>query len=102
MICNSEDRLGRGGSNEIKFHPFFRGVDFQSLRTISAPFCPRLTSAVDTQYFPIDEIDQTDTTTRFRTANAAAAAQGYKKQEEDDEMSLPFIGYTFKRFETFH
>ena len=56
-------RLGRGGAHEIKNHPFFRGVEFDSLRRIRAPFEPRLTSAIDTTYFPTDEIDQTDNAT---------------------------------------
>ena len=102
MVCDTEHRLGRSGANEIKFHPFFRGVDFQSLRTISAPFCPRLSSNVDTQYFPIEEIDQTDNATHLRAAQNAAAAAGQSLvRENEEEMSLPFIGYTFKRFDHF-
>ncbi|XP_044722191.1 kinase [Hirsutella rhossiliensis] len=82
LICNPEDRLGRGGAEELKAHPFFRGVQFDGLRQIRAPFEPRLTSSIDTSYFPTDEIDQTE-----------------KQPAESLEMSLPFIGYTFKRFD---
>lgn len=97
LICNSENRLGRGGAHEIKNHAFFRGVEFDSLRRIRAPFEPRLTSNIDTTYFPTDEIDQTDNATLLR---AQQAAQGRSpQQEESPEMSLPFIGYTFKRFD---
>src|SRR5688572_4165392 len=63
MVCNTENRLGRLGAQEIKNHAFFRGVDFDSLRRIRAPFEPRLTSNIDTTYFPTDEIDQTDNAT---------------------------------------
>jgi protein-serine/threonine kinase len=87
--------LGRGGAHEIKAHQFFRGVEFDSLRRIRAPFEPRLTSATDTTYFPTDEIDQTDNATVLK---AQALASG-KTVEETPEMSLPFIGYTFKRFD---
>ncbi|OAA61797.1 serine/threonine-protein kinase [Niveomyces insectorum RCEF 264] len=97
LICNSENRLGHGGAHEIKGHTFFRGVEFESLRRIRAPFEPRLTSNIDTTYFPTDEIDQTDNATLLR---AQQAAQGRaQQQEESPEMSLPFIGYTFKRFD---
>ncbi|KAL2019257.1 hypothetical protein VTK56DRAFT_9801 [Thermocarpiscus australiensis] len=96
LICNSENRLGRGGAHEIKNHPFFRGVEFDSLRKIRAPFEPRLTSNIDTTYFPTDEIDQTDNATLLKAAQARNAAA---QQEESPEMSLPFIGYTFKRFD---
>ncbi|KAI0006344.1 serine/threonine-protein kinase cot-1 [Xylariaceae sp. FL0662B] len=95
LICNTEVRLGRGGAQEIKNHPFFRGVEFDSLRRIRAPFEPRLTSSTDTTYFPTDEIDQTDNATVLK---AQAIAAG-KQVEESPEMSLPFIGYTFKRFD---
>ncbi|EWY94457.1 hypothetical protein ACKLNR_008025 [Fusarium oxysporum f. sp. zingiberi] len=95
MVCNTENRLGRGGAHEIKGHAFFRGVEFDSLRRIRAPFEPRLTSNIDTTYFPTDEIDQTDNATVLK---AQAIQQGHKV-EESPEMSLPFIGYTFKRFD---
>jgi protein-serine/threonine kinase len=96
LICNPEDRLGRiGGAHEIKNHPFFRGVSWDSLRRIRAPFEPKLQSNVDTQYFPIDEIPQTDISAQLR---AQTAAQG---DDINTEMSLPFIGYTYKRFDAF-
>jgi len=95
LICNTENRLGRGGAHELKGHSFFRGVEFDSLRRIRAPFEPRLTSNIDTTYFPTDEIDQTDNATVLRAQQARAPPV-----EETPEMSLPFIGYTFKRFDT--
>ncbi|KAI1776593.1 serine/threonine-protein kinase cot-1 [Hypoxylon cercidicola] len=96
LICNTEVRLGRSGAQEIKNHAFFRGVEFDSLRRIRAPFEPRLTSAIDTTYFPTDEIDQTDNATVIRNQ---AIVTGKTVAEESPEMSLPFIGYTFKRFD---
>ncbi|KAK3939500.1 kinase-like domain-containing protein [Diplogelasinospora grovesii] len=100
LICNSENRLGRGGAHELKSHSFFRGVEFDSLRRIRAPFEPRLTSNIDTTYFPTDEIDQTDNATLLKAAQAARAQSNVVAQtEESPEMSLPFIGYTFKRFD---
>lgn len=97
MVCNTENRLGRSGAQELKAHAFFRGVDFDSLRRIRAPFEPRLTSNIDTTYFPTDEIDQTDNATLLK----AQALQSNRpaQVEESPEMSLPFIGYTFKRFD---
>ncbi|EON97408.1 putative serine threonine-protein kinase cot-1 protein [Phaeoacremonium minimum UCRPA7] len=101
LICNTENRLGRSGAHEIKSHSFFRGVEFDSLRRIRAPFEPRLTSNIDTTYFPTDEIDQTDNATLLKAQQAAANQQRAMAgvAEESPEMSLPFIGYTFKRFD---
>jgi protein-serine/threonine kinase len=43
---------------EIKRHPFFYGVDWNTIRQIDSPFVPRLSSITDTSYFPTDEINQ--------------------------------------------
>lgn len=99
MVCNTENRLGRGGAHELKSHAFFRGVDFDSLRRIRAPFEPRLTSNIDTTYFPTDEIDQTDNATLLKAQAIQNNRAGQPPPEESPEMSLPFIGYTFKRFD---
>jgi len=93
LICNTEQRLGKGGADEIKRHPFFAGVDFGILRSINAPFLPRLTSNVDTAYFPID------TATHLKAAQAQQVANGQPLDEVPEISSLPFIGYTFKRFD---
>lgn len=96
MICDAEHRLGRiGDATEIKQHPFFRGVQWDGLRRIRAPFEPRLESNIDTQYFPIDEIDQNDNSAALRAQTAQAG------DDVAAEMSLPFIGYTYKRFDAF-
>lgn len=82
----------------MKQHPFFRGVQFDSLRRIRAPFEPRLTSNIDTTYFPTDEIDQTEAAARFQGQQEPGPGH-ISPLEESLEMSLPFIGYTFKRFD---
>ena len=96
MLCDVQDRLGSqggpGGSIEIKAHPFFHGVDWNGLRSIRAPFEPRLSSATDVSYFPIDEINQDD------DVPAARAPGASPEDEQSADMALPFIGYTFKRF----
>jgi protein-serine/threonine kinase len=59
---------------------------------MQAPFQPQLRSNIDTEYFPIDDIPQTDT-------SAAWQAQAQQLSEEHEaEMTLPFIGYTYRRF----
>ena len=97
MICDSTDRLGRGGAHEIKNHAFFSGVFNTELRSIRAPFEPKLTSNVDVSYFPTDEIDQDD------AANTKLAQQNQQMLDNGTaaEMSLPFVGYTYKRFDSF-
>ena len=94
LVCDVDNRLGRlGGAHEIKQHPFFRGVDWAGLRKIRAPFEPKLQSNVDTHYFPIDEIDQNDHSATLRAQNAQAS------DDYAAEAQLPYLGYTFKRFD---
>ena len=96
MLCDVQDRLGSqggpGGSVEIRDHPFFHGVDWNGLRSIRAPFEPRLNSATDVSYFPVEDINQNDDSAIVR-----AQAESLDDQQSAD-MALPFIGYTFKRF----
>lgn len=100
FLCDPEHRIGSeggqlGGAMQIKNHPFFRGVVWEQLRSIRAPFEPRLSSNIDVSYFPIDEIPQEDTSAIHR-AQARAMPD-----EHEAEMSLPFIGYTYKAFNAF-
>jgi len=42
MITSSDQRLGRNSADEIKAHPFFAGVDWNTIRNIESPFIPQL------------------------------------------------------------
>lgn len=100
FLCDPEHRIGseggqHGGATQIKNHPFFRGVIWEQLRNIRAPFEPRLSSNIDVSYFPIDEIPQEDTSAMHR------AQARSMPEEQEAEMSLPFIGYTYKAFNAF-
>ncbi|KAG6831605.1 hypothetical protein H0H92_009078 [Tricholoma furcatifolium] len=55
LITSADRRLN---VEQIKKHPFFYGVDWDTIRRIDAPFVPHLRSITDTSYFPTDEIDQ--------------------------------------------
>ena len=45
------DRLGTGGSHEVKDHPYFYGVNWNSLLRQKAEFVPQLLNEEDTSYF---------------------------------------------------
>ena len=42
MINNSNIRLGKNGADEIKAHPFFKGIDWENIRKTVPPFIPEL------------------------------------------------------------
>ena len=48
---NSNNRLGMGGAEEVKRHPFFKGINWNSLKEDEAPFIPETENILDIQYF---------------------------------------------------
>ncbi|KAI0461803.1 Serine/threonine-protein kinase [Komagataella kurtzmanii] len=101
LLTSADHRLGRyGGADEIKSHPFFRGVNWDTIRQVDAPFVPRLKSITDIRYFPADDLENVPDSPAM--ANAAKhrdrlAKQG--KNEGNSKEDLPFIGYTYSRFD---
>ena len=105
LLTHADQRLGRhGGADEIKAHPFFRGVDWNTIRQVEAPYIPKLSSITDTRFFPIDELEN--------VPDSPAMAQAAKQREQMMKQGggalkngaaikedLPFIGYTYSRFD---
>ncbi|XP_033213967.1 microtubule-associated serine/threonine-protein kinase 2 [Belonocnema kinseyi] len=69
------DRLGTGGSHDVKDHPYFCGVNWNSLLRQKAEFVPQLSNDEDTSYFDTrmdrynhdlgDDTDDTDDSPLF-------------------------------------
>ncbi|KAM4026887.1 microtubule-associated serine/threonine-protein kinase 3-like [Anomaloglossus baeobatrachus] len=53
LIKNPAERLGTGGANEIKSHPFLSDLDFENLHSQQSPYIPYLESELDTDYCEI-------------------------------------------------
>ena len=51
LVNNSDLRLGKNGSSEIKAHPFFKGVNWLKIREMKPPFIPELKNDWDVKYF---------------------------------------------------
>lgn len=51
LIADPQSRLGQGGAEEIKAHPFFAGIDWTNLRRRRAPWVPELQGEADAQHF---------------------------------------------------
>jgi protein-serine/threonine kinase len=88
LLCPAQHRLGlNGGAKEIREHSFFQGVDFDSIRSIEAPFIPTLKSITDTSYFPVEDYNDVP---EMPATDAGATS---------DNKDLAFMGYTYRRFE---
>ena len=55
LLCRQEGRLGRGGLDDFRNHPFFEGVDWERLATSTAPYIPELQGPMDTSNFDVDD-----------------------------------------------
>ena len=51
LVNNSENRLGKNGIQEIKTHPFFKGINWLKVKEMKPPFIPDLKNDWDTKYF---------------------------------------------------
>ena len=84
MVSPAETRLGINGVEEIKKHPFFKGIDWNNIRKMKAPFIPELKNDYDTHYF--DTFQEQEPFYPPTTSSKG-------KQRKD----VNYAGYTFNR-----
>ena len=84
MVSPPEIRLGIHGVEEIKKHPFFKGIDWNNIRKMEAPFIPELKNDYDTHYFD---------TFQEQEPFYPPASSSKGKQRKD----VNYAGYTFNR-----
>lgn len=96
LMTDLDKRLGYHGADEIKAHPFFRGIDWNNVKKMKPPFLPdvfypltyKLKHDLDTRYF--DEFQDDEPFYPIKTL-------------EDDEEPNPFakdvcfIDFDYKR-----
>jgi serine/threonine kinase 38 len=83
LICDPNERLGSRGAQEIKNHPFFKGINWEKIRETRAPWMPKLQNEFDTSNF--DKFEE----------NEPFHPQVKRKHKKDSN----FTGYTFKKSE---
>ncbi len=82
MVCSRECRLGINGVDEIKKHPFFKGIDWDNIRNVKAPFIPDIENDWDNKYFD-----------KFSEEEPFYPPDDKKKKRKD----VNYAGYTFNR-----
>ena len=88
LITNSNNRLGKNGSEEIKSHPFFKGVNWKKIKEMKPPFIPQLKNDYDVKYFekyPFKEPFYPNLNNKKRKD---ADFIGYTYRENDDQLDL--------------
>jgi serine/threonine protein kinase len=90
FLCDSSKRIGASGVEEIKAHPFFKGINWDTIRNSPAPIIPTITSPTDTSNFDtFDEVEPDPPETPMPP----------KFRRKLSSFDIPFIGYTYRNFD---
>lgn len=91
LLCDVDHRLGTGGADQIKAHPWFKDIEWNKLYEMEAAFRPEVNGELDTQNFM--KFDEVDPPTRARTGS------GSSRKLHLNPKDLSFVGYTYKNFD---
>ncbi len=84
MICRAQDR----SVERLKVHPFFDGIDWDTLHEQTPPFVPAVSGKLDSKYFPAHK-NEDQVKAYFESAN-----------EGPNGFDLPYIGFTYRNMES--
>ncbi|XP_054553228.1 myotonin-protein kinase isoform X2 [Talpa occidentalis] len=89
LLCPPETRLGRQGADDFRKHPFFFGLDWDSLRDSVPPFAPDFEGATDTCNFDLVEDGL--------TAMVSGGGETLSDMREGMPLGvhLPFVGFSY-------
>lgn len=91
LVADPKERLGINGVQEIKFHPFFSGIDWKRIRSKEAPFIPSLSRPEDTKYF--DEFEEEEAwwvpeNNPRKKTNRYVSGKQYNELESSSRLSI--------------
>ncbi|CAN6458898.1 unnamed protein product [Victoria cruziana] len=90
LLCNVEQRLGTKSADEIKSHPWFRGVQWDRLYQMEAAFVPEVNDELDTQNF--EKFEESGA-----PIHASSRSGPWRKMLSSKDVN--FVGYTYKNFD---
>ncbi|KAL2485942.1 AGC kinase family protein [Abeliophyllum distichum] len=90
LLCNVDQRFGSNGSDEIKAHPWFEGIDWDGIFHVEAAFIPEVNDELDTQNF--EKFDESE-----HQPQSSSRTGPWRKMLSSKDIN--FVGYTYKNFE---
>jgi serum/glucocorticoid-regulated kinase 2 len=89
FVTNPKKRLGYRGADEVKQHPFFKGVDFDKVlrKEYKPPFIPKLKDDLDLSYF--DE--------SFTELRVDSEKNDEKDEGKDKKDDFKFEGFSYQQ-----
>lgn len=79
--------------NDIASHPFFTGVQWDALRSVSAPFVPALDSEIDTGYY--DDFSSPEDMAKYAEVLEKQRNVEAVKEKDDGGGRGVWVGFTF-------
>ncbi|GAB4854474.1 hypothetical protein Ancab_023057 [Ancistrocladus abbreviatus] len=92
LLCDVEHRLGTGGAEQIRAHPWFKDIVWDKLYEMEAAYKPQVNGELDTQNFM--KFDELDPPTPSRTGSGGPSRKMLLTSKD-----LSFVGYTYKNFD---
>jgi len=99
FVSNPKKRLGYNSSDEVKNHPFFKGIDFDKVlnKEYKPPFIPELESDTDLKYFDENFIGIIDAEEKEKEENKG---KNYNEEiKENGKDDYHFEGFTYEQNE---
>ena len=86
FVSNPKKRLGYKSSEEVKNHPFFKGIDFDKVlrKEYKPPFIPKLKDDTDLRYFD-------ESFTQLNVENES------EEKGDDDKDEFNFEGFSYQQ-----
>ncbi|CAN4101998.1 unnamed protein product [Withania somnifera] len=89
LLCNVTERLGSNGTDEIKAHPWFKGIDWDKIYQMEAAFIPEVNDELDTQNF--EKFEESE-------SNSQSSSRSGPWRKMLSSKDINFVGYTYKNF----
>nr|XP_043620658.1 serine/threonine-protein kinase tricornered [Erigeron canadensis]XP_043620659.1 serine/threonine-protein kinase tricornered [Erigeron canadensis] len=90
LLCNVNHRLGSKGADEIKAHPWFKGIDWDRIYHMEAAFIPEVNDELDTQNF--EKFEESE-----HQSKSSSRSGPWRRMLSSKDIN--FVGYTYKNFE---
>ncbi|KAI3772972.1 hypothetical protein L6452_04168 [Arctium lappa] len=90
LLCNVNCRLGSKGADEIKAHPWFKGIDWDRIYQMEAAFIPEVNDELDTQNF--EKFEESE-----HQIKSSSRSGPWRRMLSSKDIN--FVGYTYKNFE---
>jgi len=107
FLTDAPHRIGTKSVQDIKLHPFFKGIDWTGIRTQTAPIIPSLSGPGDATNFNVSDLSDSSDSDEEDTSASKDLEFDEEQRRIDQKFpmilgrrlrqtDIPFIGFTYK------